>query len=386
MKATRHRPDFVLFFVIFLLVGFGLTMVYSASSIVAFREDGFPSSYFFWRQCLWALIGYTGLLAVMNFRTFPWQRFVIPGLLSSFLLLLAVYIPHAGPEVNGARRWIGIGSLSVQPSEYAILVIILYLSFFMTKNKDKMGDFKKGVLPPLIVAGVMFLLILKEPDLGTGLLLLGTTFCMLLAGGAPARYLFPMTAAAFPVIALLIASTPYRRARFTAFLHPFQDPSDTGYQLVQSLYAIGSGGWFGKGLGQSVEKFLYLPEPHTDFIFAVISEELGLVGAFFVVVLFILFIWRGIRVAQLVDDRFRSLIALGITSFIGVTAFVNIAGVTGLLPDTGVPLPFISYGGTSLMLKLFACGILLNISRYTRETQSGRPQPAKPSNVTVLRR
>ncbi|MDI3256421.1 MAG: putative lipid II flippase FtsW [Kyrpidia sp.] len=369
----RHRPDFLLFFIILCLVSGGLTMVYSASSVTAFTDFG-RASYFFIRQCIWAGLGFVVMLLFMQQSARGLHRMAKPLFMISVLLLIAVAIPHIGTSVNGARRWLDLGPVSLQPSELAVLAVILYGSYLLDKNEHHLTRFRTGVLPPLAITLIIFALIMLEPDLGTGMIVMGTVFCLLFLGGAPLRHLAGLVSAGASGIGLLILLEPYRLSRLTVFLNPWRDPHGDGYQIIQAFYAFASGGWFGRGLGYGVGKYLWLPESHTDFIFAVIAEELGAVGAMALVALFGLYIWRGLWISLRVPDRFLSLVAGGITAMVGLSAFVNLGAVTGILPVTGVPLPFISYGGSSLLIKLAASGMLLNISRYTRA--KAVPEPA----------
>lgn len=369
-NPTRHRPDFILLFVVLVLVSIGLLNVYSASMIWAseqLQSAVASPSYFFKKQLLWAIMGTFVMLFIMNIYYKIWIRFAKSGLVASVLLLAVV--PLVGKEVNGAKRWLDIG-FSMQPSEFAILTIVLYISYLLTKKMEHISDFKKGVLPSLVISVVPAFMILKEPDMGTAMLLLGTVFAVLFSAGVRSKHLLLMSAVGIVGSIYYIMTEGYRSGRISAFLNPW-DPvnKDSAHQLKNSLYAISSGGWTGRGLGQSIEKFLYLPEPHTDFIYAILTEEWGIIGASIVILLFAILVWRGTLIATRVPDRFASLLAVGISSMIGISVIVNIGMVTGLLPVVGVPLPFISYGGSSLFVKMVSMGILLNISRYTLEEQ-----------------
>ncbi|HHY93213.1 MAG TPA: cell division protein FtsW, partial [Firmicutes bacterium] len=271
-----------------------------------------------------------------------------------------------GVAGGGARRWLQVGPLNVQPSEVAKLCTVLFLAGFLAERGDRIRHFWRGLLPVLVVVGILCLLILKQPDLGTAVALAGTAGVMLFAAGADLRHLAGLGAAAVPVLWWAIMGEEYRRVRFLAFLNPAADPQGSGYHIIQSLYALGSGGLLGVGLGQSHQKFLYLPERHTDFIFAILGEEIGLLGTLAVLFLFFLLAWRGCRAAMLAPDRFGTLLAIGIISMVTLQALVNIGVVTGSLPITGIPLPFISYGGSSLVFSLASIGILLNISSQGR--------------------
>ncbi|GIM44844.1 stage V sporulation protein E [Collibacillus ludicampi] len=386
-KLTRHRPDFILLFVVLVLVSVGLVNVYSASMIWAAENLKAASpSYFFIRQMIWAIMGTFFMLFIMNVHYRVWLRLTKFALVSTTLLLVIVLF--IGQEVNGAKRWLGFGFLSLQPSEFSIFAILLYVSYLLTKKGEQITDFKKGVLPSLIIAIIPALLILKEPDMGTAVLLIGTVFCVLYCAGARFRHLFSIFIIGSAASIYFIFSSKYRAERITAFLNPWDaSNSDSAFQIKNSLYAIASGGWTGQGLGHSIEKFLYLPEPHTDFIFAILIEEWGIIGAIIVIILFAILIWRGTMIATRIPDRFASIFATGITAMIGIAMIVNIGMVTDVLPVIGVPLPFISYGGSSLFIKMTAIGILLNISRYTLEERSKlRPSPPVHAVPQPIRR
>ncbi|MBM7855938.1 cell division protein FtsW [Desulfohalotomaculum tongense] len=364
MRLKKKSPDFILFLTVLMLLSIGIVMVFSASQYVTIIRYH-NAFYFFERQMLWALIGVTAMIFTMNFDYYKIKRWILPIVVLGVILLLLVLIPGIGKEVNGSRRWIDLGFISFAPAELVKLCLIIFVAFGLSKNPNRVQDFKKGLLPYLILMGITAGLILKQPDLGTAVTLCGTIIVMFLAAGARMIHLYGLGALGLAAVALAIYFEPYRMKRFLAFLDPEADPQGSGYHIIQSLYALGSGGLFGLGLGQSKQKFLYLPENHTDFIFAIIGEELGFIGASLVVMLFILLAWRGFKIAITSPDPFASLLATGITSAIVLQAIINMAVVTGSMPVTGVPLPFISFGGTSLLFTLIGVGILLNISKYT---------------------
>jgi cell division protein FtsW len=364
--AVRPKsPDFVIFFAVLALLAIGVVMVYSSSAVSANvnYNDGY---YFLKRQLVWAALGIAAMFFTMSVDYHIWRRLATPIILVTLGLLVLVLVPGLGKVVNGARRWLGFGSLYLQPSEIAKISMVLFCSESLARNQDKITSFVKGLLPQLLLLLVIFGLILKEPDLGTALAIGGTIFVLLFTAGAKVCHLasLGLTGVAGVIIAIIVE--PYRLRRLLAFSDPWADPLDSGYHIIQSLYAIGSGGLFGVGLGRSREKFLYLPEPHTDFIFAIIGEELGLIGTVTVIILFFLFAWRGLKVAIAAPDIYGSILAAGLTSMIVVQALMNIAVVTASMPVTGIPLPFLSFGGSALIFTLAGVGILLNISRHVK--------------------
>jgi cell division protein FtsW len=279
------------------------------------------------------------------------------------VLLGVVLLPHVGTMEGGAQRWFSYGPVSFEPSEFAKIALVIFLARLFADREDGARSFSRAGAPALFAVGVCFALVLREPDLGTASLFVITAFVIMFVAGAQPKQLFLELAVAIPAIAAFIFSSAYRRDRVFAFLHPWKDPQGTGYHIIQSLFALGSGGVFGAGLGQSHQKFGYLPEPYTDFIFSIIGEELGFVGAAAVLLLFLALAYRGMRIAAKADDRFGFYLATGITASLVLQAFVNIGVATSSWPVTGVPLPFISYGGTSLVVSLFGVGLLASVSR-----------------------
>ncbi|MCL4440110.1 MAG: stage V sporulation protein E [Firmicutes bacterium] len=364
MRLKKRPPDFVLFLTVLILLSIGLIMVFSSSEYATMVRYG-DSFYFFKRQLLWALLGLAAMFFMMNFDYYRLKRWVGPIILTGFILLVAVLLPGVGQVVNGARRWIDLGFMAFSPAELVKLCMIMFVAFGLSKKGEKLNSFREGLLPYLAVMVLAAGLILLQPDLGTAIVLCGTIFIMFFAAGAKISHLGGLMGLGLVAVSLAIYFEPYRMRRFLAFLDPEADPQGTGYHIIQSLYALGSGGLFGVGLGQSKQKFLYLPENHTDFIFAITGEELGFIGATLIVLLFIMFVWRGLKIAVTSPDPFASLLAAGITSGIALQALINMGVVTGSMPVTGVPLPFISYGGTSLLFTLSGIGIVLNISKYT---------------------
>jgi cell division protein FtsW len=306
------------------------------------------------------------MMLAANTDYWVWRKAAPAGLLICFGLLLLVLIPGVGVVRGGARSWLGISSFGIQPSEFMKLAMVIFLANHLTEKKDKIDSFLKGLLPPLAIMGTAFGLIMLQPDLGTGAVMALASLIVIYTAGARIRHLSSLALVGAAGLVGLILAAPYRLQRITAFLDPWQDPLGAGYQAIQSLYAIGPGGLVGLGLGMSRQKFNYLPEPQTDFIFSILSEELGYIGGAAVILLFIVLVWRGIRAAITAPDLFGSLLAVGIIGIVGVQVFINIGVVIGMLPVTGITLPLVSYGGSSLTLLLTALGILLNISRYSR--------------------
>lgn len=361
MLRKFRKVDPVLLGVVFTLLFIGLIMTYSSSAVKGYLYYGDPYHYFK-AELLWIALG----LIAMTFALFiDWRvlyKWAKPILYIAMITLVAVKIPGVGREVNGATRWIGVGVLSIQPSEIIKLAMVLILARFLAADLRKMKSFRRGIIPSLALLALISGLIMLQPDLGTVLVLAATVFFMLLAAGARIWHLTALGTVGVGIIVAAIVAAPYRMRRIFAFLDPWADPSGKGYQTIQSLLALGPGGLFGLGLGQSRQKFLYLPENHTDFIFAMIGEELGFVGATLVILLFALFIWRGYQTALNAPNNFLGLLAVGLTSLIGIQAMLNMGVVSGVLPVTGVTLPFLSYGGTSLVFTLAGVGLLLNIS------------------------
>lgn len=365
MSFKKKQPDIVLFLTTFLLLSIGVIMVLSASSYHAmlFYDDPY---YFLKRQLRWSGLGIIAMVFFMNFDYYKTRKMIVTGFIVTLILLGLVLIPGVGVEVKGSSRWLGIGSMVFAPSEIAKIAFVFFLARIMSLNPDEIKNFK-GFLKYLVVLGLVAGLLLKQPDLGTTIAVAGTAFCMFIAAGARITHLSGLALTGVLGVTGMILQDPVRLRRIVGYLKPFETASNEGYQTVQSLYALGSGWLFGIGLGNSRQKFLYLPERHTDFIFAIIGEELGFIGAVLVILLFFLFIWRGFRIALYAPDRFSSLLAVGLTSIIAVQSVINLGVVTGSLPVTGITLPFVSYGGSSLTFSLIGVGILLNISKYCQK-------------------
>jgi cell division protein FtsW len=370
----RRPPDAVLLAITAVLTAIGIVMVFSASSAVAYTQYH-DAAYYLKRELLWAVVGAGALVLGMRLD-YQKLRPLAPWIFAIAVILLgAVLVPSLGSIEGGARRWLDLRLFTFEPSEFAKLAIVIFVAWLLCARTDGAASFGRVGFPVIFWVAVCFVLVMRQPDLGTASIYLLTAFVMLFAGGAKLRHLFLEAAIAIPTLLMFIYASPYRRDRFLAFLHPWKDPQGTGYHIIQSLYALGSGGLFGLGLGQSRQKFGYLPAQHTDFIFAIIGEELGYVGAIAVLVLFMAFAYRGIRVAMRAEDRFGFFLAVGITASITVQALINIGVVTSSWPVTGVPLPFVSYGGTSLVITLFSVGLLASVSRGTRRPAASMPLP-----------
>ncbi len=363
-NSEQSNPDYILLTVCLLLLSFGLMMILSASAIRAYSVYGDPH-YFFQRQLIYAGLGLLSLLFFSRIDYHNYYHHSKKILLVALLLLVLVLIPGIGRKVGGSRRWLSIYIFNFQPAEFAKIAIIIYLAAFIKRKGGKITNFKTGPLPALIIVLGFFVLLMNQPDMGTALTIFGVAIFMMILGGVLLRQLFLLSLPGALFMLYYINSAHYRLLRVQTFLDPWSDPRGTGYHIIQSLFALGSGGLTGVGPGNSRQKFLYLPEPGTDFIFAIIGEEFGLLGAIFVLFLFALLAYRGTVIALTAPDTFGTLLAAGITVMITLQALINIGAVTSLIPVTGITLPFISYGGSSLIISLSAIGILLNISRQS---------------------
>jgi cell division protein FtsW len=363
--AGRATAYILLFAVIVVLTLIGLVMVLSASSVTSFHSHG-TSWYVFKKQVLYDVLGAVCLVMAARFDYHRWKLLAKPLLVLSIAMLVLVLVPGMGLNVNGSTRWLGFGPIQVQPSELAKLALLLFAADLLSRRSDRVVDTRITLRPVIAVFAVVAGLVMLQPNLGTTIVLAAITFTVLFAAGTP---LAPLTgwglAGSVAAVALALGKS-YRRARVLAFLDPWKDPLHTGYQTIQSQVSLASGGLFGVGLGNSRAKWGFLPFASTDFIFAIIGEELGLLGAFLVVALFAAIGYLGVRTAVRAPDRFGQLVAGGITAWICVQAFVNIGAVIGMLPVTGVPLPFVSFGGSALVTTMLAAGILLNVARSAR--------------------
>ena len=337
-------------------------MVFSSSAAYTEHNDSF---YFLKRQVLWCLLGTGMLLITKNLDYHKLHQYTYPIMIITFLLLIVVMFPEFSKKVGGARRWLAFGGFSFQPSELAKFALVLFIAKSLVKRADKLRNFAYGYLPNLIVLGFFFIPILFQPDFGTVMVILAVTCTMLFIAGLRKKFLFLSMLAIIPFIALAIYFADYRSRRIIAFLNPWKDPSGAGFQVIQSFYAFGRGGFWGAGLGESSQKLYRLPEAHTDFIFSVIGEELGFVGTTAIVLLFLIFIWRGFLTAYQAKDPFGTHLATGLTLLIGLQAFINLSVASGLLPTKGLTLPFISMGGSSMLVTMLSVGVILNISEQT---------------------
>ncbi|WP_346937683.1 stage V sporulation protein E [uncultured Clostridium sp.] len=365
-KMKLGDVDFLLFAVIITLVTVGVVMVYSASSyFAAFKYD--DAEYFLWKQLQWAGLGFVGMMITLNIDYHIYKKYTGILIIFTFIALCLVFL---FPPVKGAQRWINIGPLHFQPSEIAKYVVVLFVAKNISDNPQNIKKFWKGVIPNLLFAGLIAGMILLEKNLSIATVTMVVSLIMLFVAGTKITHMGSLIGTVGALGATFILIEPYRMRRLLSFTNPWNDSQGDGYQLVQSLLALGSGGLTGVGIGQSRQKCFYIPEPHNDFIFSVIGEELGFIGCAFIIVLFLLFLWRGVIAASKAKDMYGSLLATGITSVVVIQSLINIAVVTGSMPVTGVPLPFISYGGSSLVINMIFMGILLNITRQNNKKTS----------------
>ena len=375
--APRGRPavyvDSVTLALVLSLLLFGLVMVTSASISIASRDTGNPF-YFLERQLLTALIGALGAVFVFCFRMERWERLSQLLLVLAIVMLLAVLVPGLGEVVNGGRRWLRLGGLTFQVSELARVLVLIYIASYAVRRQEELRESFMGLLKPLLLLALVAVLLLGEPDFGAATVLFATGFGMLFIAGARLRHVVVLTAVAAAVFALLAVTSAYRLRRLTGFLDPWANPYSSGFQLTQSLIAIGRGKWLGVGLGNSVQKLFYLPEAHTDFLFAVLAEELGLAGVLATLGLFVALIWRAFHIARLAAQAgldFQSYLATGFALWIGMQAFINIGVNMGVLPTKGLTLPLMSYGRSSLIVTLVWVGMLLRIHHETMLERRG---------------
>ena len=374
--VKKGRTDWFMFVIAAGLAVFGAIMVYSASAMISLKETQEQSQFaYFYKQLGFTLAGLVAMFVAsrVDYHVFQNKYLVFGALIVTVILLAAVF---GFPAINGARRWIRFGGFSIQPSELTKVVLPIFLAWFLTRNEDQVGDLKSTVLPCVAVLAFLGGLVFIEPDLGTTIVLCAIFSAVYFAGGARILHIATV-AGAMAVVGLgALVFAPWRVQRILAFLDPYKYADDAAYQVVQSLYAIGSGGILGEGFAKGQQKLFYLPYPYSDFIFSVVGEELGLVGTLAVVLAFGLLLWRGARAAILASDRFGILLGIGIITGIIVQALFNISVVTSILPAKGIPLPFISYGGSSVMVTLFAVGILLNISQQGQRESEREKEPA----------
>ncbi|MDT8441651.1 MAG: putative lipid II flippase FtsW [Desulfuromonadales bacterium] len=341
----------------------GVVMVFSSSSIMALRDYG-SSLYFLKKQGLFALVGLGVLALLMRFDYQRWHKLAWPLLLVCIALLTAVLVPGVGRKIGGATRWINLAGWTFQPAELAKLALVIFMAHSLSRKQEKVKSFKLGLLPYMLILALLLGLLLAQPDLGSAVTLGVVAVTMLLVAGTRLSYLAGIALLSLPFLYFLVMNVDYRRRRILAFLNPWEDPSNSGFQIIQSWIAFGSGGTIGNGLGESRQKLFFLPEAHTDFIFSVVGEELGFIGVLVIASMFCLLILRGIRTALHAPDAFGCYLAFGLTLLIGLEAFANMAVVMGMVPTKGLALPLLSYGGTSLLTTLAAVGILLNVSAH----------------------
>lgn len=362
----KREPDYQIIFSVVTLILFGMAMIYSSSGTIAGARYGDPA-HFLKRQMLWTVMGGVGLIAAMRYDYHKLIRLApyLYGL--AILLLLLVLLPVFSKEVGGARRWLSFGGLTFQPAEFAKLALVIFFSAFLVKkeNAGRIKDFITGYMPSALALGLSFLLILLQPDMGTSLILAAVAFGLFFVAGIRLSYIFGTLLCLVPFLYVAVLNVDYRRKRILAFLDPWSDPSDSGFQIIQSFVALGNGHIFGQGLGEGKQKNFFLPDAHTDFIFSIIGEELGFFGAAVIVLLFMALIYRGFKTAFRAPEPFGMYLATGITLNIALQAVVNLGVTIGLLPTKGLPLPFISLGGSALVMWMISVGILLNVSEHT---------------------
>lgn len=366
--VKKKSSDFPLLLTVLMLVVVGIVMVFSSSHYYALSKMN-DSYHFLKRELMWAGIGLLGMFFTMNFDYWKYKKLAPYAFILSIGLLILVLTP-AGISFNGAKRWIGVGGFTIMPGEIAKICAIIFVASRLCRKPEKIKDFVNGVIPNLLIMGIYFGLIILQPNMSTATTITAIIGCMMFVAGMRWIHVTAMGLSGFVFLAIMIIIKPYRMKRLTGFLDPFSDPRGTGYQAIQSLYALGSGGIFGVGLGKSIQKYLYIPEPQNDFIFAIIGEELGFIGCVTVIILFLLLIWRGVKIAINAPDLFSCLLATGVTAMVAVQVVINIAVATSSMPVTGIPLPFISWGGNSLAIFMAAIGVLLNISRYSKLDRS----------------
>jgi cell division protein FtsW len=361
--ARKLKSDKLLFTSTLVLVCASLVMVYSASAVIGLEKYHQRPMYFLFKQATFALLGLALMPLLMRV---DYRNYRQPAVIWTALAMVAVALVGVlfGPRINGARRWFGIAGIGVQPSEFAKIVVIFFVAAILERRMDRIDDLRYSLVPVAIVLGGVVGLVMLQPDLGTALSIIVIVSAMIFAAGINYRYIIGLLLVSLPAAYVVLMSADYRRRRMMVFLDPWNDPLGDGFQVIQSLIAVGTGGMFGRGLMAGVQKLFYLPYPHTDFVYAVIGEELGLVGATIVLACFCVIAWRGLRTAIRAPDRFGAFLALGLTAMIVVQAFFNISVVLGLLPTKGIPLPFVSFGGSSLLMSMVGMGILLNVSQH----------------------
>lgn len=383
-RTSKRVPvDPALLAITLVLALVGVVMVFSASAVVAGSRFHDPW-YFLKRQLAWLAAGLLVMHIVSRIDYSLWRKLSIPLLFLTTVLLVLVLVPSFGSAAKGARRWLHVGPINIQPAELTKFVVVIYVAAYVSKKQDQLTQFGRGLLPPLIILGILSGLVLLEPDLGTVVVMGLVVLTLLFLAGARIKHLGLLSLCALPAVAALIFGSSYRRQRLLTFLSPWKNASDSGFQITQSFLAFGSGGPFGVGLGEGKQKLFFLPEAHTDFVLALVGEELGLVGSVAIVLLFGLFVLKGFQIAGRARNPFGRHLAMGITMLVGMQALVNAGVVTGLLPTKGLTLPFVSYGGSSLVANLFGVGILLSISRDRQGgRESGAPRGGRKRGVVT---
>ena len=361
VKKEDRTPDIILLLVTLILVTVGTAMIYSSSSIIALEKfkDG---QYYLKKQIFFVILGLISMVLLTKIDYTTWKKAAYPGIILSLILLMLLFIPHVGLKRGGATRWLNLGVFSFQVSEMVKIAMVVFLAHLLARKAHLLKKFSRGVLIPSAITAVVISLILLEPDFGTAVIIASILILMLCLAGSRMTHLMFLAAAFIPVGVWLIFHKGYRMARLTVFLDPWKDAGNSGFQIIQSLISFGSGGTFGVGIGDGMQKLFYLPQPHTDFILSIIAEESGFIGVSIVIILFTLLVFRGFMIAMKAPDLFGTLLAAGLTMVIAMEAFINIAGVMGLIPLKGLALPFLSYGGSSFVMSMIAVGILLNIS------------------------
>lgn len=369
MRLRTGKPDYLLAMVVFLLCLFGVVMISSASIVISQERFG-SNFYYVWHQVISLIVGLIALLIgyFVDYRV--WRKYSLILFLLTIVLLIAVFLPGIGKELGGAHRWVGIGGLLFQPSEIVKLTFIIYFASWLEKKGEGVRDFSSGFLPFIVLMIILGFLIMSQPDLGTLSVIALTSVVIFFVAGARYTHLGLATISALIFFVILVRIAPYRMQRFLVFLNPSQQTLGAAYHINQALIAIGSGGLWGLGFGQSKQKYLYLPQPHIDSIFAIIAEELGFLRAGLILLAYVFIGLRGFKIARNAPDNFAKYLAVGITAWIVLQAFINIAAMLNLVPLTGITLPFISYGGSSLIMSLLGVGILLNISKYSQTSES----------------
>jgi cell division protein FtsW len=363
--------DIKLLFPVLFLVGVGVVVVYSASSALALKMFG-NDYYFLTKQAVFALGGLVALVAARHVPYRWYRALTYPMLFLAIGMLVGIHVTGLGYSAGGATRWLRIGGITFQPSEFARLALVFYLAYSMDKKKDQLRTFSVGFVPHMVVLAVFTILIFMQPDFGSVIIFTAITWIMLFIGGVRLVHLLSALLLLLPAVYYLMVTAEYRLKRLLSFLNPWQYPADEGYQIIHSMMAFGTGGLWGTGIGKGYQKLFYLPEPHTDFIFSVIGEELGLVGVLFILLLYVVILWRGVVIARNAGDAFGAYLAVGLTLAMTLQVSVNMGVALGLLPTKGLTLPFLSYGGTSLMVNMVSIGILMNISASAVPKSKGR--------------